>query len=496
MPSKPLPRARGATVVHVRGRCAARQPACLLVRGAMLLRLGVWPDAFGNVIGDSLARSSVSGGAGEKQGVGPWSDYDYRNGSDIQSDNAYVQRQAQPYYDQIVGAFSQGTAASFDRSNDVQLAAGDRFTMDTLSPSDKAPTGANLRGLTNEELAARARAVLDGGSSSGTIAGGRVGSHGTGGRGELSSSAMYAAGYGDIRETVTPINDIGDQWYPEGPSGGTVVSSPSSPNAAEAAVSNAWQPAPVSAWDAFSQGWRGNGWSVLEHGSQPKPFAYGLGGGTRAVVDSLTGAGAINQARQAFANGQTTRAVIYGMQGVGEAGLTAMSLGTYALAKSALTVGAVGVRGRALANGVDAPLDKIIRPGGYIVNDIDAHGVLSSQANRAKGYTNTRADNYVQSHHPIQDKWAQENVLGYNRDAAPAILLESSSGSAHAQISAAQRSYRGTLRNAGLDPWATSISSEFDVGYRQMLQSGVPEDAARKAIRESYKYFDALGAFK
>jgi hypothetical protein len=158
------------------------------------------------------------------------------------------------------------------------------------------------------------------------------------------------------------------------------VGSTGSPvNAAETAAP--WQPAPVSSWDAFSQGWRGDGWSVLEHGTQPKPFAYGLGGGTRAVVDSLTGAGAINHARQAFANGQNTRGVIYGMQGFGEAGLTAMSLGTYALAKSALTGTARVVRGASGsgAQGVALDWSRIsARTGGDAAEHVALnHGTLS-----------------------------------------------------------------------------------------------------------------------
>ncbi|WP_399678725.1 hypothetical protein [Xenophilus sp.] len=38
-----------------------RKPAPVLARGAMWLRLGVRPNALGNVIGDSLAAASSSG---------------------------------------------------------------------------------------------------------------------------------------------------------------------------------------------------------------------------------------------------------------------------------------------------------------------------------------------------------------------------------------------------------------------------------------------------
>ncbi|WP_158228928.1 FG-GAP-like repeat-containing protein [Chitinimonas sp. BJB300] len=136
------------------------------------------------------------------------------------------------------------------------------------------------------------------------------------------------------------------------------------------------------------------------------------------------------------------------------------------------------------------------RPGGYVTHDIDSHGILSPQINRASGFTNTKADNYVQSHHPIQDKWAQENIVGYDRNAAPAILLESSSGSPHAKISAAQRSLRREMKTNEMNPWGNTINQEFNIGYKQMIDAGVPANQAKKAIKDSYKYFDSLGAFQ
>ncbi|WP_443111433.1 hypothetical protein [Burkholderia sp. FERM BP-3421] len=45
------------------------------------------------------------------------------------------------------------------------------------------------------------------------------------------------------------------------------------------------------------------------------------------------------------------------------------------------------------------------------MNDADQHGNLSPQANRAPGNTNTVADGLVQSHHPIQQEWAKQQVF-------------------------------------------------------------------------------------
>jgi hypothetical protein len=136
------------------------------------------------------------------------------------------------------------------------------------------------------------------------------------------------------------------------------------------------------------------------------------------------------------------------------------------------------------------------RPGGYLTNDVDNHGLLSPQVNRAPGYMNNREDGYVQSHHPVQDRWAQENVPGYDRNEAPAILLESASGSPHAKISAAQRALRFEMKSNGVGPWSNGIKQEFQIGYKQMIDAGVPEGVVRKSINDSYKYFDGLGAFK
>ena len=135
-------------------------------------------------------------------------------------------------------------------------------------------------------------------------------------------------------------------------------------------------------------------------------------------------------------------------------------------------------------------LAKCKKPGGYKTHDVDEHGLLSPKSNRAPGYTNTAADSRIQSHHPIQQEWAKRNVPGYNPDKAPAILLPSSSGMSHAQISSAQRTFRRA------NGYGTSVKQEFNEAVRQMRSAGVPEAAIRKTMRQNYKYFDSLGAFK
>ncbi|QGW82230.1 Ig-like domain repeat protein [Variovorax paradoxus] len=93
-----------------------------VLRGGKVSVVQVSADAFGNALGDSIAAANGQ----RTQGVGPWSDADYRNGMDIQSDNAALQRQTQPYYDQIVGAFGQ--PGEGNRYPGVQLAAASGYS--------------------------------------------------------------------------------------------------------------------------------------------------------------------------------------------------------------------------------------------------------------------------------------------------------------------------------------------------------------------------------
>ncbi len=141
------------------------------------------------------------------------------------------------------------------------------------------------------------------------------------------------------------------------------------------------------------------------------------------------------------------------------------------------------------------PLGLQVRPGGACTLDSGKHGELSPGLNRAPGHQNTRSDDFIQSHHPVQNEWAEHNIPNYKRNDAPAILLPSSSGMAHAKISAAQRALRRKLSTQPGGKWgSTSLADEFKIGYRQMIDAGVPENIARSAFRKSYKYFSSLGA--
>ncbi len=42
----------------------------------------------------------------------------------------------------------------------------------------------------------------------------------------------------------------------------------------------------------------------------------------------------------------------------------------------------------------------------------------------------------------------------------------------------------------------TDIVYEFNTSYRELIDAGVDERSARRAIRSAYKYFDSIGGFK
>jgi hypothetical protein len=110
------------------------------------------------------------------------------------------------------------------------------------------------------------------------------------------------------------------------------------------------------ALENFGRGWTSGGsdWSVLEG---EKPISYSLGGMARTglgiVYDGLTGAGEFRQAGKEWDRGNYGRASIHGMAGVGSAGLTALTLGDYALAKAS-AAGMAGETGLRASTALDA----------------------------------------------------------------------------------------------------------------------------------------------
>jgi hypothetical protein len=110
----------------------------------------------------------------------------------------------------------------------------------------------------------------------------------------------------------------------------------------------------------------------------------------------------------------------------------------------------------------------------------------------------------LQSHHILQDQWAQQNVPGYSRGAAPAILLETGANPTrlpHTIVSNLQNARRDARVAAGQGRWSTTAREELTNSsndLRTALQStnltAREADRIRKhALRRAYKHFDELG---
>lgn len=291
--------------------------ATAAMRGGKVAVQQIATDAFGNVIGDALARSSVSGGASlfndtdwGKVPAGQGYGYDGSAGGITNwRANMALSGASSEQFMSSDGPTLSVASQYVDTFGGTAANAADRFTMDTLSPSDRAPTGNSLRALTKEELFARGSALVGSGLSGATGDEPDVPS--------LSTITVEASREDDGSYDVSEARRLSN--YP---------------------APNAWSQPTTSALDAFKIGWNQQSWTMLENGSRSQQpgsaFVYGVGQGSRQLFDSMTGAGAINASRQAFASGQTGLGVVSGVQGLLEAGMTAGTFGAYASAKLAV----------------------------------------------------------------------------------------------------------------------------------------------------------------
>nr|WP_319001201.1 RHS repeat-associated core domain-containing protein [Clostridium estertheticum] len=121
-----------------------------------------------------------------------------------------------------------------------------------------------------------------------------------------------------------------------------------------------------------------------------------------------------------------------------------------------------------------------LKKGGYKTNDIDKYKKNGPGKNHAIGYSYSKIDGKIESHHPIQNEWAKQwaktnNIVGYGTGRnAPGILIKSNAGEVHAKLSGLQKSRRN------LEGFNTDITHEFNIGYKEMLEAGiVPKHAKR-----------------
>jgi hypothetical protein len=120
------------------------------------------------------------------------------------------------------------------------------------------------------------------------------------------------------------------------------------------------------------------------------------------------------------------------------------------------------------------------RPDGTVVREwtVDTHGNLTG---------NLSTDGFYESHHGIQDAWAQDRgIPGYGRDDCPAILLRDKyAGSPHQRITARQSGRRA-------DRGKRSYVEERQLMLEDMKRAEVPDTVASDLLARSDAYFEGL----
>jgi hypothetical protein len=101
----------------------------------------------------------------------------------------------------------------------------------------------------------------------------------------------------------------------------------------------------------------------------------------------------------------------------------------------------------------------------------------------------------LQSHHPLQQQWAKENLGGYGYDPhmAPTITIETGEGFAHSIISARQSARRDARVAAGRGKWSSTLQEELGYTVEDLRAGGFSDDSINKIMAQQYKMLDKIG---
>lgn len=312
-----------------------------VARGGRVAVQQVAADAFGNALGQSLAAASTSSAGAF--GVGEAA---RRVGIDDNGDHvSYAPAKHLEDVSDIVAAVNG--APEMDTSRDVLLAES---RLRLSNPVGDTPTTNNVLNALEAEQRER-----DLGTRQRTLANQEDLNTATRLLNELrGSGAPHKTSAAQIERGLRQIEDLAEAHRASGLSGATgdaIEFIPSSDQGsglglrvssrvgfnlqtvAEGANPNG------GAIDQFVRGFssQGSDWSVLEG---EKPLAYSFGSAARSgvglIYDGLTGAGDFRAAGQAFDQGRYVEGTMYGLRGIGSAGMTALTLGDFALARASV----------------------------------------------------------------------------------------------------------------------------------------------------------------
>jgi hypothetical protein len=219
--------------------------------------------------------------------------------------------------------------------------------------------------------------------------------------------------------------------------------------------------------DNFSRGFsNGSDWSVLEG---EKPISYSLGSGLRSglglVYDGLTGAEDFHQAGQAWGRGNYGTASLYGMRGVATAGLTALTLGDYALAKGGMSaVAGASISRSSSSTALDLTSQFSVQKGA---------GGLKLQ------YGDPQYWSVVDSSHGIVGFVDKQGILGIDVFANPSLRASRGSGTDMFNSLISRTTREGVELQGIRGAWISGTDSVNFMQYRAGISGGLsPEQAA------------------
>jgi hypothetical protein len=298
-------------------------------------------DAFGNALGQSLAADSTS--ADPVYAVGEAAK---RVALDNNGDHvSYASEKAAEGVDNIVAAING--AREMDTSLDVLLAenrlrlsdtAGDTLTTNNVlnaleAAQRQSDVRTSQRTLSNQEDLNTAARLLNELQSSGDRGGTSAAQMEKGLR-QIADLAQSYRLSGMSGATGDPVELISSS--DQGSGFGLPVSSRDRLNLQSVPEETASNDGAI---DQLIRGFRSQGsdWSVLEG---EKPLSYSLGSAARTGLglmhDGFTGAGDFRAAGEAFGRGRYAEAAMYGLRGIGSAGMTALTLGDFAVARGSV----------------------------------------------------------------------------------------------------------------------------------------------------------------
>nr|MBI9051895.1 hypothetical protein [Anaerolineaceae bacterium] len=100
----------------------------------------------------------------------------------------------------------------------------------------------------------------------------------------------------------------------------------------------------------------------------------------------------------------------------------------------------------------------------------------------------------LQSHHPLQQEWAINNLVeyGYDRNLAPTVTIETGTGYPHTNITNSQIQRRNLRVASGNGKWNSSLQDELQYIVDDFIEAGFSKSTIKKVLEQQYKMLKEL----